>query len=295
MSGRLIAAADIGGHKITVGLVQDGVVLRKKKVPTPAARTPKTVLGAAVGILKELNAPAGIPFALGIPGMVSLDEQRIECCPNQHNWEGKTAYELSAMTGHPVFLANDCASAAMGELCSGAARGLKNFFYCTLGTGVGGTVIVNGEPIRGLHGRTGEIGHFPLLLDKACGCGGRGHVESFFSADVFEAAGERCGYGRDMKVLWANRENAWLAMYFATGLRALAAAFTSITHLLDPEAIVVGGGLSHLEGLLDDVRDYMQPLLSPPYRPGPEMRLAVLEDDAPLIGAAALMTKLGGK
>ncbi len=290
----MIAAADIGGHTLTVGLVENGKILAKKRAATPEARTPHSVLKAVSALMDDLGAPANLPLAMGIPGMVSVDAQRVECCPNQTGWDGMTADELAVLAGRPVFIANDCDCAAAGEMAEGAAKGLKDFMFCMLGTGVGGSVFVNGRLARGLHGRTGEIGHFPLLLDKGCGCGGRGHVESFFSADVLEAAGAKCGYGSDMKVLWENRESAWLAMYFATGLRALAAAFASVTHLLDPEAIVVGGGLSHLDGLLDDVRDYMQPLLSPPYRPGPEMRLAVLGDDAPLIGAERLRHELRG-
>ncbi len=284
----MIGAADIGGHTLTVGLVEGGKICAKRCVETPAERTPKSVLGAISALLSELNCPADCALATGIPGMVSIDEQRVECCPNQSGWDGLTAAELSAIAGCPVFVANDCDCAAVGEMVAGAARGLKDFLFVMLGTGVGGSLIVNGHLVRGRHGRTGEIGHFPLLLDKGCGCGGRGHVESFFSADALEAAGEKCGYGRDMKILWEKREYPWLSRPFAIGTGALAAAFASATHLLDPEAIVVGGGLSHLDGLLDDIRDYMQPLLSPPYRPGPEMRLATLGDDAPLLGAEKL-------
>ena len=285
----MIAAADIGGHKLSAGLVENGAGTAEKTVPTPAERTPQSVIRAISGMLNDLGAPPEMPLALGIPGMVSRKEQRIECVPNQNGWNGLTAAELERMAGRRVFLANDCDCAAMGEMTAGAAEDLSDFLFCTLGTGVGGSVVIGRKIVHGLRGRTGELGHLPLLLDKGCRCGGRGHVESFFSADVLEAAGEKCGCGRDMKVLWENRENAWLAMYFATALRALACAFVSVTHLLDPQAIVVGGGLSHLDGLLDDVRDYMQPLLAPPYRPGPEMRLAVLGRNAPLIGAAELM------
>ncbi|MGI6075098.1 MAG: ROK family protein [Pyramidobacter sp.] len=285
----MIAAADVGGHTLAVGLVDDGIVTAEKSVATPVQRTPEAVMGALESLLKELKAPDGAPLALGVPGMVDRKAQRVQCVPNQNGWNGLAASDLERMAGRPVFLANDCDCAAVGEMACGAAKGLKNFLFCSLGTGVGGSVVVNGQLVQGLRGRTGEIGHFPLLLDKGCGCGGRGHVESFFSADVLEAAGEKCGYGRDMKVLWEKREDAWLAMYFATGLRALACAFVSVIHLLDPEAIVVGGGLSHLEGLLDDLRDYMQPLLAPPYRPGPDMRLARLGSHGPLLGAAELL------
>lgn len=285
----MIAAADIGGHKLAVGLVDDGRVTAEKIVATPLQRTPRAVMDAIFGVLRDLKVPDGAPLALGVPGMVNRKEQRVDCVPNQKGWDGLTALDLEKMAGRRVFLANDCDCAAVGEMADGAAKGLKNFLFCSLGTGVGGSVIVNGQPVQGLTGHTGEIGHFPLLLDKGCGCGGRGHVESFFSADVLEAAGEKCGYGRDMKVLWEERESAWLAMYFATGLRALACAFVSVIHLLDPEAIVVGGGLSRLDGLLDDLRDYMQPLLAPPYRPGPDMRLASLGAHAPLLGAAQLL------
>lgn len=284
----MIAAADIGGHSIKVGLVENGRVLRRKTVPTPQ-RNPQSVCRAISAILNDIDA-GDCDALLCVPGMV-YDGKRVENCPNQRGWDGLTDEDLGQLLGRRVHLANDCDCAALGEMSRGAARGLKDFVYCTLGTGIGGSVIVNRQLVRGLHGRTGEFGHFALLLDKGCGCGGRGHVEAFFSADVFERAGEKFGYGHDMKTLWANRENAWLAGVFATGERALACAFASLTHLLDPEAIVIGGGLSHLEGLLDDIRDYMQPVLSPVYRPGPEMRLATLGEDAPLIGAELVVSQ----
>ncbi len=286
----MIAAADLGGHTLTAGLVESGRVLRKKTVPTPPQRTPAAVCAALAALLAELGA-GDAPLVMGVPGMV-FDGRSIGCCPNLNGWDGLTDYALGELTGRETSLANDCDCAALGEMRGGAARGLKDFVFCALGTGVGGAVIVGGRLVRGRLGRTGEIGHFPLLEDRGCGCGGRGHVESFFSADVLERAGEKYGYGGDMKKLWEQRENAWLARPFAEGLRALACAFTTLTHLLDPEAIVVGGGLSHLDGLLDDLRDYMQPLLSPVYRPGPEMRLARLGEDAPLLGAEVLWAEV---
>ncbi|MBP3752925.1 MAG: ROK family protein, partial [Pyramidobacter sp.] len=161
--------------------------------------------------------------------------------------------------------------------------------FITLGTGVGGSIVIGRRLVRGVHGRTGEIGHFPLLDDRGCGCGGRSHLESFFSANVFERAGEKYGYGSDMRVLWEQRENRWLARPFAEGLRALSCVFVSLTCLLDPQAIVIGGGLSNLEGLFDDLRDYMFPLLPPSYRPGPELRKAQLGVDAPLLGGELLI------
>ncbi|MDY3869024.1 MAG: ROK family protein [Pyramidobacter sp.] len=282
----MIACADIGGHKTAVGLVENGAVLRKKVVPTPAERTPQAVCAAIDAALKELGAAEQIPLALAVPGMVSRDGTVIYQCPNMTGWDNVTAQSLSQLTGRRVTVRNDCDCAALGEMAHGAARGLKNFAFITLGTGVGGAIIINGELLRGARGRTGEIGHMPLMEDAGCACGGRGHTECFFSADALERAGERTGYGRDMSVLWENRENRWLAPYFGRAMDALACACTALTHLLDPEAIVIGGGMSNLPGLLDDLCDYMQPLLSPIYRPGPELIRAQLGIDAPLLGAA---------
>ena len=284
----MIAAADIGGHTLTVGLVENGAVLRKRTVATPPERTPLAVCAAVGALLAELGAPAGTPLVLGVPGFV-LDGAKVSGCPNLNGWEGATASELSGFCAHPVTLANDCDLFALGEMAAGAAKDLDDFVFITLGTGVGGSVIVDRRLVRGAHGRTGEIGHFALLDDRGCGCGGRGHLESFFSANAFERAAKKFGMEPDMPALWSRRENAWLARPFAEGTRALACALTSLTCLLDPQAIVIGGGLSHLDGLLDDLRDYMFPLLPRAYRPGPELRLARLETDAPLLGAEELL------
>ena len=284
----MIAAADIGGHTLTVGTAVDGAVLCKRTVATPPERTPSAVCAAIATLLSEQNVPAETPLVLGVPGFV-LDGERVGGCPNLHGWEGTTAAELSDQCGHAVTLANDCDLFALGEMSAGAARDLDDFVFITLGTGVGGSVIVNRRLVRGAHGRTGEIGHFALLDDRGCGCGGRGHLESFFSANAFERAARKFAMDPDMPALWASRENAWLARPFAEGTRALACVLASLTCLLDPQAIVLGGGLSHLEALCDDLRDYMFPILPRAYRPGPELRLALLETDAPLLGAEELL------
>jgi glucokinase len=285
----MIAAADIGGHTLTVGTAENGAVLRKRTVATPPERTPHAVCAAARAILDGLGVPAETPLALGVPGFV-IDGERVSGCPNLSGWEGVTAGELGDLCGHAVTLANDCDLFALGEMSAGAAKDLDDFVFITLGTGVGGSVIVNRRLVRGAHGRTGEIGHFALLDDRGCGCGGRGHLESFFSANAFERAAKKFHMEPDMPALWERRENAWLARPFAEGTRALACVLTSLTCLLDPQAIVIGGGLSHLDGLCDDLRDYMFPLLPRAYRPGPELRLAQLETDAPLLGAEELLT-----
>lgn len=287
----MITAADVGGHKLALGLVENGKITAKRVLPTPAERTPEAVCAALKAMLAELESGPETPLAMGIPGMVSFDAQKIYRCPNLHGWDNLEARRLGELTGRPVTILNDCDCAALGEMACGAARGLKNFVFTTLGTGIGGSIILDGKLVRGAGGRAGELGHLPLMEDRACGCGGRGHTESFFSADVLERAGEKAGYGRDMKTLWGNRENRWLAPCFGRALTALACAFVSVTHLLDPEAIVVGGGLSHLEGLLDEVQDYMQPLLSPPYRPGPRLIPAALGNDAALLGAASALSQ----
>ena len=284
----MIAAADLGGHTLTAGVVKDGAVAARKTVPTPPERTPEAVCSLLKNLLQDLGA-GDAPLAMAVPSAVLKDGQRLVNCPNLTGWNGLCAADLSRLLARPVFAANDCDCAAAGEMQYGAARGLTDFLYCTLGTGVGGAVVVGGKLLRGSRGLAGELGHFPLMDDSGCRCGGRGHLESFFSADVFEAAGESLGRGRDMKKLWQQRESARLAPVFTKGMKALAAVLAGMTHLLDPEAIVLGGGLSRLEGLCADLEDYMFPLLAPAYRPGPELRLASLGGDAPLIGAAALM------
>lgn len=284
----MIAAADIGGHTLTVGLVDGGVVRFKKTVPTPPSRTPRDICSEIESLLAGFGAASGVPLAVGVPGFV-VDGVRVENCPNLCGWENVTADVLTDLTRRRAVLSNDCDLLALGEMSRGAARELDSFILMTLGTGVGGSVVINRRIVRGAHGRTGEVGHFPLLEDRGCGCGGRGHLECFFSAAALERAGERSGCGRDMRVLWENRENAWLARPFADALRALACVVSSLTCLLDPEAIVFGGGLSNLEGLFDDLRDYMFPLLPPAYRPGPPLLKAALGTDAPLLGGEILL------
>ncbi len=282
---------DLGGHHIAAGLLQEGKILKKLERATPENRDPGAVIDAMAAMVEELGKEGPLEgIGVGLPGLLSRDRERVVTLPNLKGWEGFPARQvLSERLGLPVALANDCHCAALGELERGAAADLKDFVFISLGTGIGGAVFAGRKVITGARGWAGEAGHIPLMYDAPCGCGGRGHIESFFSADRLEEWGAKTPWGSDMAVLWEHHEEAGLAPLWGRALTALACCLGAITALLDPEAIVIGGGLSNLPGLIDEVQDYLLPLLGLHCRPGPQLRKAALGADGALIGAASLL------
>ncbi len=285
----MIAAIDLGGHHISAGVLSQGTVLGKVEVPTPPERTPQAVIEVLVPLVRRLEAQGPLEaLGVGLPGFLDPQRERVVSLPNLKGWEDFPLRQvLSERLSLPVVLDNDCNCAGLGEMEWGAGADLRDFVFIALGTGVGGAVIQDRRLIRGARGWAGEVGHIPLMYDAPCGCGGRGHVESFFSADRLEETAAATAWN-DMASLWEHHEDPGLAPRWGRALTALACCLGAIASLLDPQAIVIGGGLSNLPGLIDEVEDYLLPLLGRHGRPGPQLRKAQLGTDGALMGAAAL-------
>lgn len=192
-------------------------------------------------------------------------------------------------------LANDADAATLGELRAGALKGVKTGVVLTLGTGVGGGIVLNGELFKGGLGHGNELGHMTLMHDgPRCTCGNKGCIESLCSATWLISAGEKAGLGKDLgakDVIDLAKEGHTKALeIFNEYLDYLSSALTSIAVFLDPEVIVLGGGVAEAgDFLFEPLRDLVEAKSFFKYRH--EIVPAKLGKDAGVIGATCLLDK----
>ena len=214
--GRTLRAIgiDLGGHNTKAALVIDGTIQERLEEATAPGRRQEEVC-AQVARLAEALSPAGevVPVGLGVPGMLDSFREHIKKMPNFPNWEGvplKTF--LEERLSRPVAIENDANCYALGEGWAGAAKGLSSYVVITLGTGVGGGIVLDGKLLKGAHGMAGELGHIAIGKDEYCGCGGRGHLEAISGADALERLARSWGIPDDPR-LWRERKTLSLQIF----------------------------------------------------------------------------------
>src|SRR6185437_15588107 len=259
-SGSLVFAVDLGGTHLRVALVDDtGRILKQIKQETPKGDAAECVVAALVDAAQNWDSYKGAVVAASImvPGAVDRDKAVVLQAPNLPslvNYPFKS--ELQERLGWPVFLENDANAAAVGEMWLGAARGCQDVVSVTLGTGVGGGVILDGKVWRGAHGSAGEIGHTTVdpFSGLKCKCGNTGCLELFASATAivrmtreslasFPSSRLKSEGLTAEKVYEAGRNGDELAlavfrrfgMYLGIGL-------ANLINLIDPQVIVLAGG-----------------------------------------------------
>jgi fructokinase len=255
---------DLGGTKIEAVVIDDASqVLVRRRVATPQGDYAGTLeaIAALVADVEIQAGRSGLPIGVGHPGSVSptsgLLRNASSTCLN-----GKPLREdLERVLGRPVRMANDADCLALSEAFDGAAAGARNVFAVILGTGVGGGIVINGGLIGGANGIVGEWGHnhLPWMRPEwdespgpACWCGQHGCIETFLSgpalaADHARATGQTVS-AVDIAALAQNGDvaaNGTLGRYEDRLARALA----HVINLLDPEVIVLGGGISRIDRL----------------------------------------------
>lgn len=250
---------DLGGTKIEViALASDGEVLARRRAPTPHGDYAAT-LEAVVGLVTAIEAETGRRATVGVgaPGAISLATGRVKNSNSTWLIGRPLDSDLARLLAREVRVGNDANCFALSEAVDGAAAGAAVVFGVIIGTGTGGGVVVDGRVLRGANAIAGEWGHNPLpwpradeLPGPACYCGRRGCIETFLSGpglarDYREATGvDRAA--PEIAALADHGEaaaEACLTRYEERMARALAA----VINLLDPDVIVLGGGLSKLE------------------------------------------------
>ncbi|MDB5095654.1 MAG: NagC5, partial [Cyanobacteria bacterium RYN_339] len=253
----LALGVDIGGTKILTGLVApDGRVLRQWRTPTDASRGGPAVMEAVEqalqGILTELP-PDERPLGVGVcaAGQVDFATGRIAyASPNIPGWAGTPVKaRLETALGLPVTVDNDGNAAAYGEWWAGAGKGLGDIVMLTVGTGVGGGIVLGGEVLRGGRFRGGEVGHMILVADgEPCNCGQRGCLEVYASGTAIARLARQHmpgweGAAPDVFELAAQGE-AEADFVLANAARNLALGLVSLGSVLDPDRFIVGGGVA---------------------------------------------------
>ncbi|WP_191562892.1 ROK family glucokinase [Janibacter melonis] len=317
MSGRLTVGVDIGGTKVSGGLVDEtGTIVGRTRRDTPPRSTaPSVVEDAIVSVVEELLAQterdAVRAVGIGAAGFVSADRSRVVFAPHL-SWRDEPLREsLSRRVHLPITVDNDANAALWAEHRFGVAQDTSHAVMITLGTGIGGALLVDGVLMRGRYGIAGEFGHMQVVPSGLrCECGNRGCWEQYSSGNalVREArglVGARSPVASDLlaradgdpanltgpMITEAARAGdrtsvellAEIGTWLGVGMANLAAA-------IDPEVFVVGGGVSAAQDLLlGPAREaFGRQLTGRGYRPQARIEVATLGPDAGLIGAAAL-------
>jgi glucokinase len=307
----LTIGVDIGGTKIAAGVVdEEGSILRTCTVPTPP--TPDGVIDAIADAVRTVGTGHEAE-AVGIGAAGYVDDKRatILFAPNI-NWRHEPLKDkVEQRVGLPVVVENDANAAAWGEYRFGAGQGHEDVVCVTLGTGLGGGIIIGNKLRRGRFGVAGEFGHLRVVPDGLlCGCGSQGCWEQYASGRALvryarqraaatpEAAGILLGLGdgrpdsiEGRHVSQAARQGDPVAVdSFRELARWAGAGLADLASLFDPSAFIVGGGVSD-EGdlVLDPIRkSFRRRLVGSPYRPHAQVLAARLGGQAGLVGAADL-------
>ena len=299
MEATRVIGVDLGGTKVRVGSVdRDGGVLRRSERSTPRDSQSElvAVLEAAVG--EELERDTSIAaLGFGIPSTIDQREGRVVSSVNVPLADLDFREHMSRRFSLPVAIDNDANAAAVAEWTVGSGRGVQNLVLLTLGTGIGGGLVLDGRPYRGATGAAAELGH--LVVDRdgpTCPCGGRGHLEVLASgtaADVLAQAhfGPRSDAG-DL-VRRANEGDAAARQLLARMGESLGLGIASLVNIFDPELVVVGGGFAAAGNLiLEPAREVVAREALAPARDRVRIVRAALGPDAGLIGAGLVAFEL---
>lgn len=309
-----VLAGDLGGTNLRIAAVDiAGRLINRVEAETPRYDDASKIIESAAVLADQCRSLVGkepLAFGFAIPAILAGDEEKIFSSPNLPELGGsELARDLESRLGIDVVLENDATAAAIGENWIGASRGFKSSVCVTLGTGVGGGIIIDGVPLRGPDGTAGEIGHICVEpLGPPCGCGSNGCVEQFSSASaIVRMARElRSGYPgspvNDLDNLSAvdvfrhgMDGDALSVEVFRRAGMYLGIALAGLINVLNPEVIVIGGGAA--EGwplFIDAVRAEIGKRAF--REPAERARIvrASLGSDAGIVGAAQLAFVRGG-
>ena len=309
----LTVGVDVGGTKVLGGVVDaSGKVLATSRRDTPrkgGSELTKTIAAVALELMQDHSITA---VGVSAAGFVSSDRKTMLATPNIADWNGvQLDLELTKLVGLPVVIENDANAAAWGEAKFGAGRNQAHMMMLTIGTGVGGGIVVNNELYRGAFGIAAEFGHLRVVPEgHLCGCGARGCFEQYASGSALrrharEAISASPDLARNLlargdgtidgltgqAITDAARDGDAVALAaFQTTAQYLGAGIASLAVLLDPSCVVIGGGVIDAgEILLAPTREAMKRYM--PFagkHPYPEIVAAELGNEAGLVGVADL-------
>ncbi len=292
-----VIGIDLGGTAIKLGRFrQDGTCLQSLSVATPQPATPTAVvevMAEAITSLSSANAhldpkPKVIAIGIGTPGPADAAGRIAKVAINLVGWHDVPLADiLEAKTGCPTVIANDANCAGLGEAWLGAGRRFRNLILLTLGTGVGGAIVLDGKLFTGHQGTAGELGLITLNPDgPMCNSGNQGSLEQYVSVQAI-----RRRTGKEPAELGAMaREGNKLALDFWESYgQDLGAGLASSIYILTPEAVIIGGGVSaSAEFFFPAALAEIERRVLPTSRAGLQLLTAELGNQAGMVGAAKL-------
>jgi glucokinase len=294
MDGTHAIGVDVGGTKILAGVVsREGEVVRRHEMTTPLASQEALLHGLEDAVAAVRGGGVGA-VGFGLPAPIDQRSGRVVQAVNIPLADVELREQLRRRIGLPVALANDAQAAAIGEWRAGAGRGANDLVMLTLGTGVGGGLVLDGKPYRGGTGAGGELGHVVVVHDgPPCQgtCTGRGHLEAVASGHAAsEAARKAFGPAADAHRLirLADEGDATAREILDRIGRYLGSALGSFVNVFNPELIVIGGGfgVAAWDYLLPSAEEVMRREALRPGRDQVRIVRAALGTAAGLIGAA---------
>lgn len=307
---------DLGGTNIVVGVVNDRYdILSKTHCKTRAERSAEEIMQDMARLCREAVQQAGVSMAevdsvgIGCPGTCNTETGVVEYANNLRFENVPVAARMNELLGVPVYIGNDANAAALGEALAGAAKDAGSCVCITLGTGVGGGIVMDGRIYEGCNYAGAELGHTVIQMNgEPCNCGRRGCLEAYASATALIRQTRRAMEAHPDSVMWqlvdGKLENvsgitAFEAMRAGDAVGAavvdqyieyLACGVVDVVNLFQPDIICIGGGISHEgEALLVPLREKVaRERYSKFCKRQTEIVAAVLGNDAGIIGAAYL-------
>ncbi|MGE0602057.1 MAG: ROK family protein [Dehalococcoidia bacterium] len=307
---RTVLAADFGGTHLRSAMVtHEGQILYREDHPTQSGLSPQGVVAQIVDMLAATVEKSGVaPEAacIATAGLINADQGKVILAPNIPGFRNLVlTTPVAERLGIEAFIENDASAAALGEFRFGAGRGTRHLLHATLGTGIGGGIVVEGKLYRGSGGLAGEIGH--IILNPAgpkCNCGSRGCLEAMVSGVAFAGRAAKIlneGKSRLLQEIVGEGKPSAEHLHQAAekgdticeaeirhGGHLLGLGLGSLVNVLNPDAVTLSGGLLEMgEMLLGPMRAAMYSLAYGPAA-GTIVRLSELKDDTGLLGAAAV-------
>lgn len=306
---------DLGGTGIKVGLVSEqGEILAKGSTPTKRERPYQEIIADIANLCKCVVKDAKVSMddvaaiGVGVPCICDPKTGVIPFCTNLGWYDVPFVAEMQKHIMKPVIVDNDATVAGFAESISGVTKGTESSIFLTLGTGVGGAIIINGKPYSGVHGVGSELGHMIIRMDgDPCNCGNAGCFERYASATAIirmakevlvdypesrilvRVGGDQSRINAKTVIDCAKEGDEAALKAFNMYVKGLATGIVSIIHMFDPEVIALGGGVSMAgDFLLDAVRREIPKMVMYKTMPFARIELAQLGADAGIIGAAML-------
>lgn len=301
MSKNFIIGIDLGATNIKVGLIKSRKIVHKQVLSTrDFASRGKLISGICVAINALLKAAHlskndVLGVGMGLPGPVDSVKGIVHYFPNIKGWRNVPLRRLMQQkTKLPVAIDNDANLMSLAEVRIGAARGLENVVGITLGTGVGGGIIINGRVYRGASFVAGEIGHIPLNEHgPKCNCGGNACLERYIGNSYILAEAQKAfGQGVTLETVTrlAEEGNSKAIAVWDKAAGHLGVGLSAVINILNPDAVVIGGGVASAgKFIFDKVRQVVRKRAMPTQARTAKIVKAKLGIDAGMLGAALLM------